>query len=291
MERAKSGSPQGVAHRHQAAIESVVDRMRSSVAEPLRLADMAASVHLSAFHFDRVFTEVTGVSAGAFQAALRIDAAKQRLLRTNDTITDICLGLGFESIGSFTTRFRLAVGMAPTNFRAYAQRLRTQDMAQLLAAAFAANTNASDVPGTIGGAPGGDAFVWIGMFPKGLPSDHPVSGTLRRGDGPFALAAPRDGQYRLLAAALPAVPDPCAYFESGDHLRVATHTPACVRDGKLADPAPLRLDMRPLRRSDPPILILLPMLALEDSSRKRATNPSRSAQRECPAEATAIAAS
>lgn len=255
--------------RHAAAIEGIVRRMRAGIAAPSRLGEMADSVGMSPFHFDRVFRGITGLSAGAFQAALRIDAAKRLLLVTDTPVTDICFDLGYESLGSFTSRFRAQVGISPTAFRAFAADLAARDVAGLLASAFAATPLLAGVPGTIAGATSKNAFVWIGLFRKGLPSEKPVSGRLHRGDGPFVLPPPPDGYYSALAAALEPAEDWRNYFLSGDHLRVATGGRYHVYD-RTPD-RPLTLELRALRETDPPILVPLPFLALgaEQSARSQ----------------------
>jgi AraC-like DNA-binding protein len=48
---------------------------------------------------------------------MRIEEAKKLLLAENQSVTDICLDLGYESLGSFSTKFRSLTGLSPVAFR------------------------------------------------------------------------------------------------------------------------------------------------------------------------------
>src|SRR5262249_48625370 len=67
------------------------------------------------------FREHTGVSPARFLGALRIEAAKRLLIETDDSILDICLRIGYSSLGSFSTRFTQMVGLSPGRYRQLGQ--------------------------------------------------------------------------------------------------------------------------------------------------------------------------
>lgn len=234
--------------------------MRSSIAEPLRLDEMARQAGYSRFHFDRIFRSVTGLPAGAFQSALRIEAAKSRLLESDLTITQICLEIGYESVGSFTSRFTRSVGVSPTAFRAFAQQLAHADVTALLGQAFTAPQPSGPLTGTVHGSQSADAFVWIGLFHKGMPEGPPIAGVLRRGDGVFEMASVQDAPYHVLCASVAPGANWRTYLLSGEHVRVGTSGLVAVRNGLFAWPP--ALELRALRQIDPPILASLALLAL-----------------------------
>jgi AraC family transcriptional regulator len=234
--------------------------MREHVDRPLTLEEMCKSAHLSPFYFDRVFRRATGLSAGAFQAALRMEAAKRKLLETEHSITEICFDLGYKSLGSFTTRFSATVGMSPIAFRAWGTHLAEMPIDVALAQAFDAPQPCGPLLGEVHGAPTADAFVWIGAFTKGIPQRRPAAGTLRRGDGQFSAPAPPDGRYDILCAAIAPTKDWRRYMFLGDHVRVATTGTVTIRGGVCS--CAIELHLRPLRSTDPPILAPLPLLAL-----------------------------
>jgi AraC family transcriptional regulator len=241
-------------------VERAVVAMRDRISQPLRLDELAQAAGYSTFHFDRMFRSVTGLSAGAFQSALRIEAAKQQLITSDLPVTEICVNLGYESLGSFTSRFTRSVGVSPNKFRAIAQQLSQCDVSALMAKAFDAPRADGPLRGTVHGSQAPDAFVWIGVFRKGMPEERPVSGALRRGDGIFAIPAMTDGTYHVLSASVAADAGWQTYLLSGDHVRVATSGTVAVRGDAFAWPP--ALELRPLRISDPPILASLALLAL-----------------------------
>jgi AraC-like DNA-binding protein len=69
------------------------------------------------FHFSRVFTQAFGETPHEFVTRMRIDAAKKLLLAENDSVTSICLNVGYESLGSFSSKFRSLTGLSPAAFR------------------------------------------------------------------------------------------------------------------------------------------------------------------------------
>jgi AraC-like DNA-binding protein len=78
---------------------------------------MARAAHLSKFHFARSFTQAYGETPRTYLTRRRIERAKDLLRTANLTITEICFLVGFESAGSFSSRFRALVGMSPTEYR------------------------------------------------------------------------------------------------------------------------------------------------------------------------------
>jgi AraC-like DNA-binding protein len=82
---------------------------------PLETA--AREACLSPFHFNRVFARAFGETPHEFVTRMRIDEAKKLLLAENQSVTDICLDVGYQSLGSFSTRFRSLTGLSPATFR------------------------------------------------------------------------------------------------------------------------------------------------------------------------------
>jgi AraC-like DNA-binding protein len=93
-----------------ALIEANYDR-------PLILDDIAASVHYSRFHFIRLFRTAYARTPHQYLMQRRIEKAKELLAATDLSVTEICLAVGFESLGSFSTLFRRYVGRAPQQYR------------------------------------------------------------------------------------------------------------------------------------------------------------------------------
>jgi AraC-like DNA-binding protein len=96
-------------------------RARELLAElperPLRVDDIAAEVEISPFHFIRQFESVFGVTPHQFRIARRLELAKGLLAQGDRSITDVCMEVGFSSLGSFSTLFARRVGEAPSAFQ------------------------------------------------------------------------------------------------------------------------------------------------------------------------------
>jgi AraC-like DNA-binding protein len=89
----------------------------------ISLTDAAAHARLSPFYFQRLFAEVFNETPHEFVTRLRIDHAKKLLLAGNHSVTDICLDAGYESLGSFSTRFHSLTGLSPAAFRRESRRV------------------------------------------------------------------------------------------------------------------------------------------------------------------------
>jgi AraC-like DNA-binding protein len=93
------------------------DLMDARFAEPLDLDTMAAAAGFSRYHFAREFSGAFGETPGAYLSRRRVERAKDLLAAANLTVTEICMVVGFASLGSFSRRFTEMVGCAPTEYR------------------------------------------------------------------------------------------------------------------------------------------------------------------------------
>jgi AraC-like DNA-binding protein len=87
-------------------------------AEPLTVADLARAAHLSPAHFSRRFREAFGESPHRYLLTRRLERAASLLRSTDRSITEICLMVGWASLGSFSTSFRRMFGLSPRAYRA-----------------------------------------------------------------------------------------------------------------------------------------------------------------------------
>jgi AraC family transcriptional regulator len=93
------------------------DAMHASYDEHITLSDVAGIAALSPYHFLRAFKRAFGQTPHEYLTALRIERAQFLLYSTDLPITEICLSLGFTSLGSFSTLFRRSVGVSPRMYR------------------------------------------------------------------------------------------------------------------------------------------------------------------------------
>lgn len=86
--------------------------------EPLGVDDLARAAGLSRAHFSREFRRAFGESPHAYLLTRRLERAAALLRGTDNSVAEICLAVGLQSIGSFTTSFTRTFGRSPTAYRA-----------------------------------------------------------------------------------------------------------------------------------------------------------------------------
>lgn len=97
--------------------------MAASFGESLRLRSMAASAEMSQFYFQRSFARTFGETPQEFLTRRRMEEARRLLARTDLPVTEVCLAVGYESLGTFSARFRERTGCAPTEYRRSVRRV------------------------------------------------------------------------------------------------------------------------------------------------------------------------
>jgi AraC-like DNA-binding protein len=83
----------------------------------IHLDHLAQVAGLSKFHFVRSFESAYGETPIRYLTRRRVERAQDLLRNANLTVTEICLAVGFSSLGSFSTRFTQLVGECPTAYR------------------------------------------------------------------------------------------------------------------------------------------------------------------------------
>jgi len=93
------------------------DLLRDWEEEPLSISAVARASGLTRFHFIRVFKALFGETPHQYSLQAQIEKAKHLLILTDLSITDVCMAVGFSSLGSFSTLFRRRVGLSPSEFQ------------------------------------------------------------------------------------------------------------------------------------------------------------------------------
>jgi AraC-like DNA-binding protein len=101
--------------RHLLRAKDLVD---TRYFEQLEVGDLAAAAGLSRAHFSREFRRTFGESPHAYLLTRRLERAAALLRNTDSSVLEICLAVGLQSVGSFTTSFRRNYGLTPTAYRA-----------------------------------------------------------------------------------------------------------------------------------------------------------------------------
>lgn len=85
--------------------------------EPLEVDDLAAAAGLSKAHFSREFRRTFGESPYVYLQTRRLERAAALLRNTDHSVAEVCLEVGLQGVGSFTTSFKRTYGMTPTAYR------------------------------------------------------------------------------------------------------------------------------------------------------------------------------
>lgn len=229
--------------------------------EPLSLDAMASSAYLSRFYFSRLFRSITGTSPGRFLTAIRLYKAKIFLRETDMSVTDIAYGVGYNSLGTFISRFTRSVGVSPARYRALADR----GMPRL----SEAGGKGSQPGGTIRGQlllPPLDTPVriYVGVFPTAIVQGLPLACDILDSDGLYELSDVPAGTWYLRAAAVgsPLDDDPLGQRP----LAVAAHDEVKV---EVDASTTVNVELHLTGVFDLPILIALPELDSLVSGRRQ----------------------
>ena len=93
------------------------DAMDRTYAEPLDIPTLARIAHVSEAHFIRTFRATFGETPHRYLQRRRVERAMFLLGQTDREVTDVCLDVGFTSLGTFSRTFRDIVGEPPTVYR------------------------------------------------------------------------------------------------------------------------------------------------------------------------------
>jgi AraC-like DNA-binding protein len=94
------------------------DAMDRAYAEPLDIRAVAAVAHVSEAHFIRCYRAVFGETPHRYLQRRRVERSMFLLRETDRSVTDVCLDVGFSSLGTFSRTFREIVGETPSAYRA-----------------------------------------------------------------------------------------------------------------------------------------------------------------------------
>ncbi|HEY8456936.1 MAG TPA: helix-turn-helix transcriptional regulator [Actinopolymorphaceae bacterium] len=237
--------------------------LREHSSQRIKLCDVADHVGYSPFHLARVFEQHMGTTPGQFLAAHRFHRAKDLLLHSDERIIDVCLAVGFTSVGTFTTRFTASVGLSPTAFRRLPDLLAAAPPQPMTVPGDAAH--GCVVSGSVRlserahAALRGCASIYVGLYRKRSARGVPISGSLLDESHTYALTGLRPGRYWLLAAALPQIDDPVAQLLPSHSVIGSSPTSITLTRSEPLQHHDLVLDVAEDWRS--PVVVALPPLA------------------------------
>ncbi|NJK46958.1 helix-turn-helix domain-containing protein [Candidatus Gracilibacteria bacterium] len=101
----------------QRQLIQVLDYINQHLERDIKLADLAALLDMSQFHFSHLFKQAMGVPPYQYLLQQRVERAKQLLKQTGLSIVDIAFLCGFNSHSHLSKQFRQLTGMTPTDYR------------------------------------------------------------------------------------------------------------------------------------------------------------------------------
>src|SRR4029077_1554765 len=244
-------------------VQRVVAHLKHNMAEPITLTELADVACCSPWHLDRLFGAATGLTPIAFLTALRIEAARTRVITSQAHIIEIAYDVGYSSLGSFGKRFTAAVGMAPRALRKCSNKFDLRRFRLLLEAASAyapQRQPALSIRGQLR-APAGAleqcGLALLGLFQGRTPNAMPMACAVARFPGSFELRQVPDGCYSLFALAF-------SDGETAQQTLLQNRLPRArrhglkLRSGVTTDVGEMLLE--PPRPEDPPIVPVFPIL-------------------------------
>lgn len=105
--------------RHLLRVRDLIDR---DYAEQLDVVALARSASVSPAYFSRSFKAAFGETPHRYVMSRRMERAMALLRAGELSVTEVCMAVGFTSLGSFSTQFRRCVGVSPSGYRERAGR-------------------------------------------------------------------------------------------------------------------------------------------------------------------------
>jgi len=88
---------------------------------PITIEDLSHEAALSPYYLIRAFRHVYKQTPHQYLVGQRVARAKELLRNSDLSITEICVAVGYESLGSFSTLFRKVAGVSPSAYRINSQ--------------------------------------------------------------------------------------------------------------------------------------------------------------------------
>lgn len=95
----------------------IVDYMNAHLGADVQLAELAAQVNISKFHFLRMFTAATGLTPYRYLTRMRLRYGAELLRGSGLSVQQVALSCGYASPSRFAAAFRRQYGVSPAGYR------------------------------------------------------------------------------------------------------------------------------------------------------------------------------
>ena len=108
------------------AVNDAIKMFAEHIEDPIHIADVASAVAVSPRQLERSFKRATGQSPSAYYRTMRMNAARQLVMYSNDTMTEIAIAVGYASSTPLMRHYRQAFGMSPLQERTKINMFRVE---------------------------------------------------------------------------------------------------------------------------------------------------------------------
>lgn len=98
-------------------VEKILYYIDAHISEEIGIGHLAEKFGYSSFHLHRIFSAVMEQTMMEYIRKRRLTIAHEKLCKSQESVTDICYGVGFNSIQTFNRAFKVAFGMQPLQAR------------------------------------------------------------------------------------------------------------------------------------------------------------------------------
>lgn len=103
--------------QHSDDINVVIDFIQNNYSDSISIDDMIQNIHISKYHFIRLFRRIMGTTPYNYLTNYRINKSKLLLRTTNKSIAEISEECGFLDTSNFISQFKKNTNQKPTDYR------------------------------------------------------------------------------------------------------------------------------------------------------------------------------
>ncbi len=108
-------------------VADAVQIFATHIEDPVNVADVALAVGVSVRQLERMFRKTTDKSPLQYYRGLRMNAARQLVLYSNDTLTDIAIAVGYASSTPMIQNYKEVFGIHPEEDRSKINMFRVRE--------------------------------------------------------------------------------------------------------------------------------------------------------------------
>lgn len=112
-------------------VKKVLNYIEDNIEKEMNVDQIADSVGYSKFYLNRIFAGCTGITIYKYLQSRRLTIAAEKLVKTDEPITNIAYEAGYDSQQSFSLAFKQLYQLPPKNYRKIGVFVPKQDRISL----------------------------------------------------------------------------------------------------------------------------------------------------------------